>query len=536
MILNRHGKPFSDTLGKEIAAPSLYGMRTVWNVSSMADDLTPERLAEILRSANMGNHHDYLTLAEEMEEREPHYASVLGTRKRAVSGLEIQVEAAGESSEQKEHTEAVRKIVKKPAFGELIDDLLDGIGKGYSVCEIMWNTGKIWTPEKYIWRDPRFFTFSDDDDQTLRLADETDYVNGVPLPPQKFIIHRPKLKSGIPARGGLARLACATYMCKSFTLSDWMTFAELFGMPLRLGKYGKQAKSGDIEKLMMAVANIASDAAAVIPDSMNIDFIDRGKSTGGDKLFITLAEWLDKQTSKAVLGQTMTADDGSSNAQANVHNEVRHDILKADAKALGNTLDKDLILPFIDLNYGVQEAYPHIRLVISEPEDVKALVEALAKLVPQGLKVKAKEVREKLGLSDPQDGDEVLGVEIVHAENRSIDEERELMSFYNRMWKEKGEIDFFTHKKMQDYIENSNDWRVALNRNSEDELEGDWEKLIAPVLDPIEKLAAECANYEEFQAKLPSLHDEIIDALEIAKHMTELTFKEYAEGIRKDEL
>ena len=67
-----------------------------------------------------------------------------------------------------------------------------------------------------------------------------------------------------------------------------------------------------------------------------------------------LAEWLDRQTSKAVLGQTMTTDDGSSQAQATVHNEVRHDILKSDARQLANTLNRDLIQPYVDLNFGPQ--------------------------------------------------------------------------------------------------------------------------------------------------------------------------------------
>ena len=36
----------------------------------------------------------YLVLAEEMEEKDPHYASVLGVRKRAVSGITPIVEAS----------------------------------------------------------------------------------------------------------------------------------------------------------------------------------------------------------------------------------------------------------------------------------------------------------------------------------------------------------------------------------------------------------------------------------------------------------
>jgi len=81
----------------------------------------------------------------------------------------------------------------------------------------------------------------------------------------------------------------------------------------------------------------------------------------GRYVFARLAEWIDRQISKAVLGQTMTADDGSSHAQAQVHDEVRQDIIDADAKQLATTINRDLIKPYIDLNYGVQEEYPRMR-------------------------------------------------------------------------------------------------------------------------------------------------------------------------------
>ena len=83
-------------LTREAGQPTLTGVRQVSRHESMAIGLTPRRLAAILRMAAEGDyqHDDYLTLAEEMEERDPHYAAVLGVRKRAVSGLDPAVESA----------------------------------------------------------------------------------------------------------------------------------------------------------------------------------------------------------------------------------------------------------------------------------------------------------------------------------------------------------------------------------------------------------------------------------------------------------
>ena len=391
-------------LQQEVAAASVTGVRRAWNDDSIARGLNPTKLANILAAANQGDIYDYLTLAEEMEEREPHYGSVLRTRKLAIEGLDRHVEPADDSEQSKKIADDINNLVQAAEFDDLISALVDGLGKGFAASEVMWSGFK---PTRYVWRDPRYFRFADDDAYTLRLCNE-DGTAGPHLPAYKFVVHQPKLKAGVPIRGGLARMAALSYMCKTYALTDWMAFCEVFGMPIRVGKYGNGASEADKAVLKRAVANIGTDAAAIIPESMQVEFITAVNSTGGESLFENLANWLDKQISKAVLGQTMTADDGSSNAQSQVHNEVRIDLLKADAKQLAATVNQQLIKPYIDFNYGVQEVYPKFVLYVPEAEDIAGLVDGLAKLIPLGLKVPQNFVRDKLGIPDPQDDDELL--------------------------------------------------------------------------------------------------------------------------------
>ena len=207
-LYDAYGRPIRrDVLTQEIARGSMTGIRRVWN-ETVASGLTPERLAAILRNAGDGDHDDYLTLAEEMEERDLHYASELGKRKIAVSRLPITVESASDSPKDKEIADAVRSMLTKGGFRFLLKDLLDGLGKGFSVVEIMWDRSESkWKPKAYTWRDPRWFTWDRDTLSQVRLRDEADMMNGIELAPYKFIVHIPKLKSGIPIRGGFARLA-----------------------------------------------------------------------------------------------------------------------------------------------------------------------------------------------------------------------------------------------------------------------------------------------------------------------------------------
>lgn len=406
-ILGPDGRPIQlDTLREELSAPSLTGIRQVWH-GSVASNLTPGRLANILAAAAQGDAYEYLTLAEEMEERDMHYASVLGTRKLALVGLDVRVEAATDAPEDVRRADAVREIVSGAEFGELVAHLVDALGKGYAVAEILWDrSGRTWWPG-FAERDPRFFRYDRDTGTELRLLDEADSANGLPLPPFKFVVHRPRIRSGLPIRGGLARLAAPAYMCKAWTWRDWMAFADIYGLPMRVGQYGPSATKEDIGKLMAAVANLGSDAAAVMPESVRIQFEQAANVAGAGDFFDKLASFWDKQISKGVLGQTMTADDGASLSQAQVHQIVRLDIMTADARALSNTLQRQLVRPFVDLNFG-PGSYPRLTVVVPKPENTSALVDALQKLVPLGLTVEQSVIRDRLGIPDPDAGADVL--------------------------------------------------------------------------------------------------------------------------------
>ena len=169
-------------------------------------------------------------LAEEIEERDLHYASVLRTRKLAVAALPPSVEAASEDAFDKKLADEVRLLMESDQIPELFFDLLDGLGKGMGVCQILWDTTVTpWVPKDYKWVDPRYLR---PDAETLSeiLLISDDAPQGKALEPYKFIIHLPRTKSGSIWRNGLTRLCAVMYMLKSFTVRDWWAFAEVFGI------------------------------------------------------------------------------------------------------------------------------------------------------------------------------------------------------------------------------------------------------------------------------------------------------------------
>lgn len=404
-LYDHRGEPIrTSELRREHSAPR-WGTTRSPSRTSQASSLTPSRLGSLLRRADDGDTEAYFTLAEEVEERDGHYRSVLSTRKLGVAGADAIVEAASDGARDQRVADAVREAITSQTWFEgVCTDALDALGKGVSILEILWQTSASqWAPVGAEWRDPRWFLW-DRDAYTQPLLPTEANPLGESLAPAKYIVHTPKLKSGIPIRGGLARTAVAGLMLKSYSLRDWSAFIETFGMPLRLGRYDKNATEDEKATLLQAVMNIGADAAAIVPESMKIDFQDARGTAGAEKLFAAHADWWDRTVSKLVLGQTMTADSGSSRAQAQVHNEVRLDLRKADGRALAATLNRDLVAPFVALNYGPRVRPPRIRFAIEAPEDLVAYMHAVTSFVELGGEVEASVVRDKLGLPDPKPG------------------------------------------------------------------------------------------------------------------------------------
>ncbi|HEV2169744.1 MAG TPA: DUF935 family protein [Candidatus Binatus sp.] len=145
-------------LRQEQAAQTMAGVRNIYSVMHQSIGLTPHRLTEILHQAEFGDPYLYLELAEEVEEKDLHYLAVLGTRKNAVAQLEPVVRAASSAGDDLRAAAMVREmIVDGPIeLDSVLFDVLDVVGKGFSVTEIMWDTlGREWFPAQLKWRDPR---------------------------------------------------------------------------------------------------------------------------------------------------------------------------------------------------------------------------------------------------------------------------------------------------------------------------------------------------------------------------------------------
>lgn len=371
--------------------------------------LTPVRLAQIFREADSGDVLRQMELFEEMEEKDAHLFSQLQTRKLAVTGLEWEVQPCSNEERDRQVAAFIRKQLENMEFlNDALLDMLDAIGKGISVLEIGWTVRDGFNAiESLEWvHQKKLFWDSMTDEMLLRT---TEHPEGISFPHNKFVVHRYKARSGHESRAGLLRASAWMYLFKNYTLKDWVSFCEVFGMPIRLGKYDQSASEEDKRQLLEAIYSIGSDAAGIIPDSAMIEFIEANKTSTVD-IYERLARYCDEQMSKAILGQTLTSDSGGgSYAQGKVHNDVRKDLTKADAGTLEMTIRRDIIGPLVEYNFGPGIGLPVFKFNSEEPEELKDTIEIYRTLsVDMGLQIPSAHVYEKFNIPEPKEGEKLL--------------------------------------------------------------------------------------------------------------------------------
>ena len=357
--------------------------------------LTPGRLAAIFRAADQGDIREQMELYEEMEEKDAHLAAILQTRKVAVQGLAYRLVPAAETTPERKIADFVREVLDRLDFDQIIMNILDALGKGFSVNEIIWGVRDNRVVEAVEWLDPKRMSFMNGEQPELVAPDGYTVIKP---PPWKIIFHRCILRSGSVVRAGLLRAVAWVYLFKNYALKDWNIFNEVFGMPLRLGKFDPTATPEDREILSRAIQALGSDAAAIISKNTEIEFVEApGRSGGQENPFMAMAEFCNREMSKAILGQTLTTDVHRATgtyAAARVHHEVRRDIVQSDADSLAATLQGQLLRPLVGFNFGWDRRPPTLQFYAETEVNLREMAETYEKLMAMGVRIPPEHIAE----------------------------------------------------------------------------------------------------------------------------------------------
>ena len=341
-------------------------------------NLTPARAATLLLDAEQGNLRALADLADDMEERDTHLFSELSKRRRACQFADWKLELHNPDATEQKALDQLTEIMRDVPMASLIWDMTDAIHKSYSCIEQQWErVENQWLPIKLQHQPASWFMTAPDARDTLLLRNDSG--TGEQLQPFSWITHIHKARSGYLTNTALARVLIWPFLFRAFSSRDFAEFLEIYGLPVRLGRYPSGSTTEERNTLLRAVTAIGHNAAGIIPANMAIEF--QQAANGQADPYMAMMAWAERGISKAILGGTLTSEvDGKgSYAAADVHNDVRLELRQADLRMISTTLTHDLIRPLALFNTALKRT-PRLVLDDTAPEDLQLYADALPKL------------------------------------------------------------------------------------------------------------------------------------------------------------
>jgi phage gp29-like protein len=373
------------------------------------------RLADpIARSEGFAGHPTPYSLFEEMEDKDPHLFSALQTRKLGVLARARKVEAAGDGTEDRRIAAWIDAALRAiPGWNDALLHLLDALGKGMAVLEILWGfdaDGRIVPLELKPRPAARFARNPAGQWRLLPAETLAPAAPARPLPPRKFVIARWGASDDRPYGKGLCERVYWLWWFKKHNLKFWLVYNEKFGSPTVLARHRPGLGEPERRRLLEVIEAIQNDAGVTLPDGIDIELLEAGRA-GNAETYRALAQWCNDEISRAILGQTLTSGEGDragSLALGRVHEAVRRDYIRADAWMLMDAVNQQLIRWLVDFNFDPDTPAPRWTIDLSPELDLAGEVAVDRQLLQMGVPLPLRYFHDKYGRPAPAAADRPL--------------------------------------------------------------------------------------------------------------------------------
>ena len=160
------------------------------------------------------------------------------------------------------------------------------------------------------------------------------------------------IEVGQPDSLGLYLKAATQTIPKKNALAFWDTFAEIFGMPMRIARTTSRDDK-ELAKMEKMMADMGTEGWGIFQQGTEIEVVE---STKGDafNVYDKRIDRANSELSKLIIGQTMTIEDGSSLSQSETHLEVFQNLIEADCDTIRDMINNQLIPRMIHHGFPLQ--------------------------------------------------------------------------------------------------------------------------------------------------------------------------------------
>jgi len=336
-------------------------------------------------------------LYRDLEEKDGQISSALETRKEGVLRRERKVVAASGAADDERRAAFAREVLAAiPNFENILYELLDAAGYGFTLAEILWEQeGSTVFIRDIKARPQELFAFGPSGQpQTgaLQFFDRS-LVAGrrsLPLPEHKFLTYSFHPRHGNRRGRPLLRRVFWASWFKRQDLKFWLKFIEK-GAGSVVVRYPQGASDQDKQRALEAAEAISSETAVAIPENFQIvSELLQAARAGDTNIFLALADQLcNNEIARVILGQTLTqrgADDGrGSRALGEIHQEVRFEKIAADARDLMSVVNDQLLRWLFLFNFGADVPVPRFSIQLDPPADLRQRIEIDERLARLGV-------------------------------------------------------------------------------------------------------------------------------------------------------
>ena len=356
----------------------------------------------------------------------------------------------------------------------VISQMLEAIGFGYAVHEIVWNTvqtdlGTLILPTAIKDRKQEWFKFDSDSKLLLQTNDGSRRE----MPERKFLVTRNRPTTANPYGNAVYSRCFWPLAFKKGGLKFWMLFVEKYGMPKAIGKVPPTATEKEQQDFLKMLVGLVRDAVAVIPQTGSVELLEAGAANANPHKAIV--DWADQAMSKAWLGETLTTEQtssGGTQAMATVHNDVRADLALDDAAMIESSINQ-LIRWIYEINWPNEKEIPWMNIIL--PEDLQeARLNRDIKLTQLGVKFNAQYITD------------IYGIDEKYFEMTEVQPQGGMFAEHD------DDCHCFAEGGIKTKIE-----KMIQDLSAED-LQEQIEELARPIID----LAEHCGNYEQFEEEL----------------------------------
>ncbi len=283
-----------------------------------------------------------------------HLASIVNTRRLRVLGTPYSLQPHAGTADAGATT-----LLQQGWFTALLGHVMDSLFYGHSLIELVHTDagdvqalciprGNVLPHQGLVALDAHAPAPESDTDKIL-----THYV---PIAEAPHLLI--SVESGTHGAGhalGLLLQAVPLVLAKRNALASWGEFAEVFGMPLRIGRTNTRDERRRAELTEM-LKGMGSAAYAVLDENDHIEFAENSK---GDayRVYDQLMERVNLELSKLINGQTLTTEPGDRGARAlgTVHDNLYDDITRADLRWVQQVVNAQVLPRLAQL-----DGYAHV--------------------------------------------------------------------------------------------------------------------------------------------------------------------------------